>query len=175
MGGGTSPSSDSANVQVLPRYLHLQEAIEHIVMEVVREQLNRRQGTDNITRNFVKFLISACGLVEVRQLVVPKLEMWIMNPKVFKPAQELLMVTAMNCSTHSPADVEILGNFIKLRFKNKPNVNQFLAALRELCAAHKDNLATLLKHTIFNELSNRTKRNFIFFTKSNYAFLIQAN
>jgi integrator complex subunit 1 len=39
--------------------------IERYVMEVVHEQLNRRQGTDNITRNFLKFLTSACGLVEV--------------------------------------------------------------------------------------------------------------
>ena len=51
-------------------------------MDSVREQLNRRQGTDNITRSFLKFLISVCGLPDVRLTVVPKIEMWVMNPKV---------------------------------------------------------------------------------------------
>ena len=56
---------DLLDVTVSPRYVGLQNVIEHMVMEIVREQLNRRQGTDNITRNFLKFLTSACGLVEV--------------------------------------------------------------------------------------------------------------
>ena len=42
---------------------------------------------------------------------------------------------------------------------NHPVNNQFQAALRELCLAHKDNLPTLLKHTIFNELSNARNPN----------------
>ena len=42
---------------------------------------------------------------------------------------------------------------------NQPVNNQFQAALRELCLAHKDNLPTLLKHTIFNELSNARNPN----------------
>ena len=33
------------------------------------------------------------------------------------------------------------------------------AALKELCLAHKENLPTLLKHTIFNELSNSRNPN----------------
>ena len=37
-------------------------------MEAVKEHLNRRQGTDNITRNFLRFLTSVCGLIEVRKL-----------------------------------------------------------------------------------------------------------
>ena len=60
----------------------MQTQIEHVVMDAVREQLNRRQGTDNITRSFLKFLISVCGLPDVRLTVVPKIEMWVMNPKV---------------------------------------------------------------------------------------------
>ena len=49
----------------LPRFQGLEESIERYVMEVVHEHLNRRQGPDNITRNFLKLLTSACGLVEV--------------------------------------------------------------------------------------------------------------
>jgi hypothetical protein len=43
----------------------MEESIERYVMEIVHEQINRKQGTDNITRNFLRFLSSSCGLVEV--------------------------------------------------------------------------------------------------------------
>ena len=58
---------DLLEVTVSPRYVGLQTVVEHIVMEVVREQLIRRQGTENISRNFLKLLTTACGLVEVCQ------------------------------------------------------------------------------------------------------------
>ena len=54
--------------------------------------------------------------------------MWIMNPKIFRPAQDLLLSVAVNCCTHSPADIEVIGNFTKLRFKNKPNINLYLVS-----------------------------------------------
>ena len=47
------------------RYQGMEESIERYVMEIVHEQINRKQGTDNITRNFLRFLSSSCGLVEV--------------------------------------------------------------------------------------------------------------
>ena len=59
--------------------------------------------------------------------VIPKIEMWIMNHKISRPAQELLMAVAMNCNTHSQQDIEVIGGFTKFRFKNKPNVNLYLA------------------------------------------------
>ena len=42
-------------IPVVQRYSGKHVFIEQIVMEVVRDQLNRRQGTDNITRSFLKF------------------------------------------------------------------------------------------------------------------------
>lgn len=60
-----SDGREPMDVGVMPRYQGVQNVIEHIVMEVVREHLNRRQGSDNITRNFLRFLTSACGLPEV--------------------------------------------------------------------------------------------------------------
>ena len=42
----------------------------------------------------------------------------------------------------------------KMRLKTKPNINLFLAGLRDLCTVHPENLATMMKQTIFNELSN---------------------
>ena len=42
---------------------------------------------------------------------------------------------------------------------SKPNINLFLTCIKELSVAHPNNLATLLKHTIFNELSNARNTN----------------
>jgi len=47
------------------RYEGAQETVQQIVMDAVREQLNRRQPAENITRNFLRLLSSSCGLVEV--------------------------------------------------------------------------------------------------------------
>eukprot|EP00095_Tigriopus_kingsejongensis_P007538 snap_masked-scaffold104_size368486-processed-gene-0.6 protein:Tk07538 transcript:snap_masked-scaffold104_size368486-processed-gene-0.6-mRNA-1 annotation:"isoform cra_c" len=147
------------DVNVASRYQGLQNVIEHLVMEIVREHLNRRQGTENITRNFLKFLTSASGLVEVRLTVMSKIEMWVMSHKVSKFAQELLTGVALNCNTHTQIDVEVLGHFCKLRFKNKHNINLYLHCIRELSLAHPDNLPTIIKHTIFNELSTARNTN----------------
>ena len=126
MSVATSPNPALESVQIQPRFEGIRESIETLVVEVVKEQFNRRQGTDNITRNFIKFLTTACGLLEIRHLVVPKLEMWIMNPKISRPAQDLLMAVAMNCNTHTTQDTEVIGHFNKFRFKNKPNINLYL-------------------------------------------------
>ena len=92
--------------------------------------------------------------------------MWIMNPKVSRAAQELLMAVAMNCTTHTNDEVEVITNnevitnFLKLRFKNKPNINLYLACIKELANANREvNLPTLIKLTIFNELSNARNPN----------------
>ena len=68
MSASTSPNPALDNVQVLSRYEGYKSNIENMVLELVKEQLNRRQGADNITRNFIKFLTTACGLLEVRHL-----------------------------------------------------------------------------------------------------------
>ena len=126
MSVATSPNLALESVHVQPRFEGIRDTIEHLVIEVVKEQFNRRQGTDNITRNFIKFLTTACGLLEIRHLVVPKLEMWIMNPKISRPAQDLLMAVVMNCNTHTTQDTDVIGGFTKFRFKNKPNINLYL-------------------------------------------------
>ena len=53
-------------LQIRLRYEEQRGLVEQIVMEAVKEHLNRRQGTDNITRNFLRFLTSVCGLIEVK-------------------------------------------------------------------------------------------------------------
>lgn len=49
---------------------------------MLRDQLNRRQPIDNVSRNLLRLLTSTCGYKEVRLLAVQKLEMWLQNPKV---------------------------------------------------------------------------------------------
>ena len=54
-----------------------------------------------------RFLTFACGSPEVRQLASSRLEMWMMNPKISRSAQELLCGVTLNCVTHSAIDIEV--------------------------------------------------------------------
>ena len=71
----------------------------------------------------------------------------------------MLRSICLNCTTASATDVDVMVQLIKLRLKTKQTITLFLACLRDLCGAHTDNLATILKHTIFNELSNARNPN----------------
>lgn len=157
VGSGSGDSKEKLDVAVVPRYANAPEAVEQVVMDVVREQLNRRQPAENITRNFLRLMASCCGLAEVRLAAVPRLELWMQNPKLMRPAQELLMAVCLNCNTHSQRDVEVISQLVKIRLKTKALINLYLTCIRELISAHPENLATVLKHTIYNELS--TARN----------------
>ena len=87
-----------------------QAEIEAMVTTIVKEQINRRsqgQQSENITKNFIRFLTFACGLVDIRLTVANKLEMWLINPKISRAAQELLRSVCLNCNTHSDKDVEV--------------------------------------------------------------------
>jgi integrator complex subunit 1 len=92
------------NVKVYPRFTHSQENVEKIVLEAIKEQLARRQQPETITKNFVRFLSIACGLVEIRIIAVSRIESWLHNHKLMKPAQELLAYLCYNCSASSQRD-----------------------------------------------------------------------
>ena len=85
--------------------------------------------------------------------------MWVMNPKLSRVAHDLLLSVALNCNTYSQMDREVINNFIKLRFKNKPNINHYLQCTREIANGHPNNLPFLVKMIIFNELSNNRNTN----------------
>ncbi|XP_063090087.1 integrator complex subunit 1 isoform X1 [Cavia porcellus] len=142
-----------------PRYDDLAESMEEYVLDMLRDQLNRRQPIDNVSRNLLRLLTSACGYREVRLLAVQRLEMWLQNPKLTRPAQDLLMSVCMNCSTHGPEDMDVISHLIKIRLKPKVLLNHYMLCLRELLNAHKDNLGTTIKFVIFNELSNARNPN----------------
>lgn len=157
----TTPSStDKEKIEfpVGPRYAHCMENIEFIVLEAIKEQLNRRQP-ETITRNFLKLLSSACGFVEIRNIAVPRLEVWLHNPKLMRPAQELLSYICYNCTSHTQRDVEVISQLVKMRLKTKAVINIYLNGVKELIGLHPENLATILKHTIYNELSNARNPN----------------
>ena len=56
--------------------------MEEYVLDVLRDQLTRRQPIDNVSRNLLRLLASTCGYKEVRLMAVQRLEMWLQNPKV---------------------------------------------------------------------------------------------
>ncbi|XP_047389738.1 integrator complex subunit 1 isoform X2 [Sciurus carolinensis] len=145
--------------QLMPRYDDLAESVEEYVLDMLRDQLNRRQPIDNVSRNLLRLLTSSCGYKEVRLLTVQRLEMWLQNPKLTRPAQDLLMSVCMNCNTHGPEDMDVISHLIKIRLKPKVLLNHYMLCLRELLNAHKDNLGTTIKFVIFNELSNARNPN----------------
>nr|XP_056722177.1 integrator complex subunit 1 [Euleptes europaea] len=145
--------------QLMPRYDDLAESVEEYVLDMLRDQLNRRQPMDNVSRNLLRLLTASCGYKEIRQMAVQRLEMWLQNPKLTRPAQDLLMSVCMNCNTHSSEDVEVVSNLIKIRLKPKLLLNHYMLCVRELLNAHRDNLGTVVKSVIFNELSNARNPN----------------
>lgn len=146
------------NIAVIPRYLHIEDNIEKYILEVLHDQLTRRQPME-ISRNTIRLLVSTCGISEVRLMVAQKLEMWLQNPKLTRPAQDLLLAVCLNCSQHNQHDVEIISLLIKIRLKTKPVINHFFACMKELLNQHSENLCTVLKHAIYNELSNARNPN----------------
>ncbi|XP_045849161.1 integrator complex subunit 1 isoform X1 [Meles meles] len=142
-----------------PRYDDLAESVEEYVLDMLRDQLNRRQPIDNVSRNLLRLLTSTCGYKEVRLMAVQRLEMWLQNPKLTRPAQDLLMSVCMNCNTHGVEDMDVISHLIKIRLKPKVLLNHYMLCVRELLSAHKDNLGTTIKFVVFNELSNARNPN----------------
>ncbi|GCB67444.1 hypothetical protein scyTo_0005129 [Scyliorhinus torazame] len=76
------PSPEVESGQVMPRYEDLAESVEDYIIDMLRDQLNRRQPMDNVSRNLLRLLTTTCGYKEVRLMTVQRLEMWLQNPKV---------------------------------------------------------------------------------------------
>ncbi|CAH1990514.1 unnamed protein product [Acanthoscelides obtectus] len=150
---------ESWTPKVYPRYTQSQEKVEQFVLEAIKEQLARRQQPETQTKNFVRFLSTACGLCEIRIIAVSRIETWLHNHKLMKPAQELLAYLCYNCSANSQRDLEVISQLSKLRLKNKPMLNYFNNCLREMVQFAPENLYPLLKYTIYNELSNARNAN----------------
>lgn len=155
-----SKSSDNQIIcSVQPRYEHIKENIEKLAVETVREQFNRRQAPDSSTRNFLRFLAAASGISEIRAMAITRLELWIHNGKLMKPAQELLTYICFNVTSHSARDHEVLANLVKMRLKTKALINIYMSCIREMVNLQPDTLFIVLKYVVQNELSNARNPN----------------
>lgn len=166
---------DGWNLKIFPRYVQTQEIVEVIVLEAIKDQLSRRQQPEAITKNFVKLLSTACGLVEIRIIAVSRIETWLHNHKLMKAAQELLAYLCYNCSANSQRDLEVVAQISKLRLKNKPMVNYFNNCLKEMVISFPENLYPLLKYTIYNELSNARNTNNLFVVGAMFQVMPEAS
>lgn len=141
------------------RYAQTTATTEKLVLDTIKEQISRRQTPDCSTRNFLKFLSTTSGLVEVRAMAVTRLELWIHNGKLMKPAQELLTYVCYNISGQCPKDSEVLTNLVKMRLKTKPLINIYMICLKEMVNHNSDTLVLLLKLLVTNELSSARNPN----------------
>lgn len=106
-------------VQVFPRFQEARDVAETLVMDVVNQHLSRRQQpvSDLMTRNFLKLLTSTAGLPSVRLQAAQRLEMWLSNQKLLKPATDLLLSICVNCSVEAPTDNDVINALLRLRLK----------------------------------------------------------
>lgn len=59
------PSPETNEVSIMSRYVANQSAIENQILDVAKEFLVRRQSTEGISRNLLKLLSAAAGILEV--------------------------------------------------------------------------------------------------------------
>ncbi|XP_046854864.1 integrator complex subunit 1-like [Xenia sp. Carnegie-2017] len=135
------------------------ENVHSYIVDLLNYQLSRRQLVDHTTRNLLRLMSAACGISDVRLLASQRLETWLQNPKLNRPANELLMSVALNCHTHSLDDIEVISNIIKMRLKTKQLAAHYITCIRVLVEQHEENLGTLIKHVIYNELSQTRNPN----------------
>ncbi|XP_054737283.1 integrator complex subunit 1 isoform X1 [Anastrepha obliqua] len=141
------------------RFADIENTVEKIVIDAIKEQLNKRQQTDWYTRNFLKFLCSTAGLIEVRYLCITRLELWIHNGKLVKYAQQLLHYICYNIKENNFKDQEVLAILVKIRLKTKPSLNFFLLCIKEMISQQPNVLRLILKLVVQNELSNTRNPN----------------
>ncbi|XP_045031439.1 integrator complex subunit 1 [Daphnia magna] len=146
---------DQQQVRVIPRFNHLKDMAEALVMEIVNQHLSRRQqpASDLTTRNFLKFMASTSGLPAVRAQAAQRLEMWLSNQKLVRPATDLLLSVCLNCSTEVQTDTDVLNALLRLRLKSKPLLQSYLTCFKELVEQQADQLPLIVRLLIFNELS----------------------
>ncbi|KAH9422901.1 Integrator complex subunit 1 [Dermatophagoides pteronyssinus] len=141
---------ETGQQSITSRYLDNEQKIIHYVFEVINENLSRRQTISDISRNMLKLLIATAGLRNVRLLVAQKLELWFQNPKLSRPAQDLLLTIFLNCDDK---DVETLNYLLKIRLKQKPFISHFCVCFKELLQQKNGTFDIVMRILLTNELS----------------------
>lgn len=93
-----------------------------------------------------------CGLSEVRSLIITRLELWIHNAKMVKPAQELLEYICYNINAAQTKDQDVLSQLLKMRLKTKPLINIYMGCLKDLINLQPNILSIMLKSVVQQEL-----------------------
>ena len=83
-------------------------------MDLIKDQLNRRQLIDNTTRNLLRLMSAACGVSDVRLVASQRLETWLQNPKVRPLISKLELDGAAHCSLVTDLGVQLDGVSIVL-------------------------------------------------------------
>lgn len=147
--------SGSLNAPITSRYSDNEEFVIRYVTDVISDHLNRRPIAD-ISRNVIKLLMATAGIRNIRYLVIQKLEPWFQNPKLSRPAQDLLLTICLNCNE---SDVETLNHLLKMRLKNKAFINHFVICFKELLNKEDNTFDILLRHVVSNELAQNRNMN----------------
>lgn len=151
--------SQDIEARIMKRYANC-DGIETYMVEMLKDSINKRTSpTDFVTKNTLKLMSAACGLVEIRLLAVSRLEVWLHNAKLMKPAQELLAYLCYNFGTKTQKDIEVVIQYVKIRLKTKPLCNSYLSCLKAIVKENVEIMNLLMKHTIFNEFSNARNPN----------------
>ncbi|XP_072929627.1 integrator complex subunit 1 [Epargyreus clarus] len=157
--GSNEEEVDNTDLEysVYPRYSSSYESVEALVLEAIKEQLQRRAAPDAIGKGFLKLLSATCGFPEIRMIAASRLEAWLHSGKLWRGAQELLAHVCANAAAagpHAPRDHEVLAQLARMRLKTKPLQAAYQACLREMVSDSPALLRSVVTHTIYNELSN---------------------
>ncbi|XP_037876176.1 integrator complex subunit 1 isoform X3 [Bombyx mori] len=155
--GSTEDDVDNTELEytVFPRYSSSYEAVEGLVMEAIKDQIQRRSAApDAIGKGFLKLLSATCGFPEIRMVAASRLEAWLHSGKLWKVAQELLAYVCCNCEPTAPRDHEVLAQLVRMRLKTKQLQLAYQACLREMVSESPALLRSVVTHTVYNELSN---------------------
>ncbi|XP_049878079.1 integrator complex subunit 1 [Pectinophora gossypiella] len=157
--GSTEEETDNTELEytVYPRYSSSYEYVETLVLEAIKEQIQRRAAPDAIGKGFLKLLSATCGFPEIRIISASRLEAWLHSGKLWRCGQELLAYVCCNADASGPSaarDHEVLAQLARMRLKTKPLQAAYQACLREMVSESPALLRSVVTHTIYNELSN---------------------
>ncbi|XP_045502451.1 integrator complex subunit 1 [Colias croceus] len=157
--GSTEDDVDNAELDysVFPRYSSSYETVEALVLEAIKEQIQRRAAPDAMGKGFLKLLSATCGFPEIRMIAASRLEGWLHSGKTWRAAQELLAYVCANACAAGPSaprDHEVLAQLARMRLKTKPLQSAYQSCLREMVSESPALLRSVVTHTIYNELSN---------------------
>lgn len=65
----------------------------------------------------MKFLSSTAGLPAVRLQAAQRLEIWLTNQKLLRPATDLLLSICINCNPEVQSDTDTINALLRLRLK----------------------------------------------------------